>query len=95
MLHGIMTHIIVAHRDSGKRMFNFSEWFGTASSVALINVYNPDSDRGAVAVVRQVSYNLLTDMGFDLLREFWPEIAHKLKLPIRQLTGPPPVWPPH
>lgn len=25
----------------------------------------------------------MTDMGFDVLREFWPEIAHKLRMPFR------------
>jgi hypothetical protein len=26
---------------------------------------------------------LLNDMGYDMFREFWLEIAHKFKLPIR------------
>jgi hypothetical protein len=28
-----------------------------------------------------VSSALIEDMGFDALREFWPEISRKLKLP--------------
>jgi hypothetical protein len=41
-----MSHIIVAHRNSGVAMFNFSEWFGLTSSVALRNLYHPDRLRG-------------------------------------------------
>jgi hypothetical protein len=30
-----------------------------------------------------VGFSVANDMGWDVLREFWPEIAHKLKLPFR------------
>jgi hypothetical protein len=30
-----------------------------------------------------VGISVLTDMGYDMLREFWPEISHKFKLPFR------------
>jgi hypothetical protein len=35
-----------------------------------------------------VGSNVLQDMGFDVLREFWPEISHKFKLPFRDQPGP-------
>jgi hypothetical protein len=28
-------------------------------------------------------------MGFDVLREFWPDIAHKLHMPFRDMREPP------
>lgn len=34
-LHAV-EHAFVAHRDNGKRMFNFSEWLGTTSTVVPI-----------------------------------------------------------
>jgi len=76
-------HAFVAHRDTGARMFNFSEWLGTASFVTLSNVYHPDNQRGFAPASRQVGYNIVQDMGFDVLREFWPEIARKFRLPFR------------
>jgi hypothetical protein len=76
-------HAFVAHRDTGARMFNFSEWLGTASFVTLSNVYHPDNQRGFAPAARQVGYNIVQDMGFDVLREFWPEIARKFRLPFR------------
>ena len=78
-----MEHVVVAHHDNGHRMFNFSEWLGTASEVSLSNVYHPGNQRGFVPVARGMGFSALNDMGFDALREFWPEIAHKFKLPFR------------
>ena len=82
LLHA-MEHALVAQRDNGSRMFNFSEWLGTASAVVLSNTYHPDSQRGFSSAAQRVSYSILQDMGFDVLRELWPEISHKFKLPFR------------
>jgi hypothetical protein len=86
-LHAV-EHAVVAHRDSGKRMFNFSEWLGTASAVVLSNTYHPDNQRGFAPAARSVGYNILQDVGFDVLREFWPEISRKFKLPFRDEPQP-------
>jgi hypothetical protein len=81
-LHAI-DHAFVAHSDNGNRMFNFSEWLGTTSAVSLSNMYHPGNQRGFVPTARGVGFSVLSDMGYDLLREFWPEISHKFKLPFR------------
>lgn len=87
MLHA-MKHALVAHRDNGKEMFNFSEWLGTTSTVVLSNTYHPDNRRGLSPAAQRVGFSILNDMGFDVLREFWPEISRKLKLPFRGETPP-------
>jgi hypothetical protein len=80
-----MSHVVIAHRETdGAPMFNFSEWLGGASAVALSNVYHPDHARGFGPAARRVGYGVTSDVGFDVLREFWPEIAHKFKLPFRE-----------
>jgi hypothetical protein len=79
-----MQHAVVAHRDSGKQMFNYSEWLGTASSAALSNFYHPGNDRGFPPLARQVGFAVLQDMGFDVLREFWPAVARKFRMPFRE-----------
>jgi hypothetical protein len=81
-LHAV-EHAVVAQSDNGNRMFNFSQWLGTASSVALSNTYHPDNQRGFSPAAQRVGYSILQDMGFDVLREFWPEISRKFKLPFR------------
>jgi len=82
LLHA-MEHVVVAQRDDTKRMFNFSEWLGTSSTVVLSNTYHPDNRRGFAPAAERVGYSFLQDMGFDVLREFWPEVSHLLKLPFR------------
>jgi hypothetical protein len=82
LLHAV-EHVVVAQRDDSQRMFNFSEWLGTASAVALSNTYHPDYQRGFAPAAERVGSNILQDMGFDVLREFWPEVSRKFKLPFR------------
>ncbi|HLY93087.1 MAG TPA: hypothetical protein VKQ89_07515 [Candidatus Angelobacter sp.] len=78
-----LTHVFVAHGDSGGKMFNFSEWMGTAASSALSNTYHPGNRRGVGPASERIGFSIGTDMGFDVLREFWPEIIRKFKLPFR------------
>ncbi|HMD08703.1 MAG TPA: hypothetical protein VKH63_14280 [Candidatus Acidoferrum sp.] len=78
-----LEHAVVGHHDDGRAMFNFSEWLGTASAVALSNTYHPDYRRGFSPAAQRVGYSVLQDMGYDVLREFWPEISRKFKLPFR------------
>ena len=78
-----LTHRFVSHTDSGKRMFNFPEWLGTSSTKALSNLYHPGNPRGFGPTAVRVGFSVGNDMAWDVLREFWPEIAHKLKLPFR------------
>jgi len=82
LLHAV-EHAVVAHHDDGKLMFNFSEWLGATSAVVLSNTYHPDNQRGFSAATQRVGYSILQDIGFDVLREFWPEISRKFKLPFR------------
>jgi len=85
LLHAV-DHAFVAHRDNGHRMFNVSEWLGTASVVALSNVYHPGNERGFAPAAIQVGCDIVEDAGFDVLREFWPEMARKFRLPFRAET---------
>jgi hypothetical protein len=78
-----LSHVFVAESDSGRKMFNFSEWLGATSSTALSNTYHPGNSRGLGPASRRVGLGIAGDMGFDVLREFWPEIVHTLKLPFR------------
>jgi hypothetical protein len=84
-----LSHSVVAYREDGATMFNFSQWLGTSSAVALSNVYTPDNRRGFAPAAGRVTYGVANNIGFDVLREFWPEIARKFRLPFRYETVPP------
>jgi hypothetical protein len=91
MAHGPVTkrlmhaagHALVARRVDGTNMPNYSEWLGTVSGATLSNTYHPGKERGVGSVSQRVGYSLIQDLGLDVLREFWPEISRKLKLPFR------------
>jgi len=78
-----LQHRFMATSDSGKPMFNFSEWCGTVSAKTLGNMYHPGNPRGFGPTASRVGFSVANDMAWDVLREFWPEIAHKFKLPFR------------
>lgn len=76
-------HVFVANRENGTHMVNASQWFGSVTVVALSNTYHPDNQRGVAPAAQRIAYGTAQYMSFDVLREFWPEVARKLKLPFR------------
>jgi hypothetical protein len=86
-LHAL-EHSVVAYKEDGTHTFNFTEWLGTTSAVALSNTYHPDNKRGVGPAATRVGYGVAGDVGFDLLREFWPEIARRFRLPFRGPNEP-------
>ena len=89
-----LSHAFVARSDSGHRMFNFSEWLGTVSSTALANTYHPGNRRGVGPAAERIGISIGSDMGFDVLREFWPEVVRTFHLPFRErYHEPPPAAP--
>ena len=87
LLHAL-GHSVIAYRVDGTRMFNCSEWFGTTSAIVLSNTYHPGNRRGFDPAAEAVGESVASDAGFDALREFWPEIARKFKLPFRGSNEP-------
>jgi hypothetical protein len=81
-------HTVLAYREDGTTMFNFSEWLGTASAILLANTYHPDNRRGFGPAAERFGYSVGSDAGFDVLREFWPEVVRKFKLPFRDQSNP-------
>lgn len=83
-----LAHRFVTRGDSGRRMPNYSEWFGTVSSKALSNLYHPGNPRGFGPTASRVGFSVANDMAWDVVREFWPEITHKLRLPFKARREP-------
>jgi hypothetical protein len=76
-------HAAIAYNVDGTEMPNYSLWFAATSSTLLSNVYHPDHRRGFGPAAESVGSGIGEGIGFDVLREFWPEIARKFKLPFR------------
>jgi hypothetical protein len=81
-------HVFVAHGTNGSPMFNYTEWIGTATTVALGSTYHGYNEHGVAPYAEGGAIGIANDAGFDVLREFWPDIVRKLKLPFRTQTQP-------
>lgn len=82
-LYHAVAHIAVAHSDKGGEMPNYANWFATVSAASLSNLYHPGNRRGFSPTAETVGWSFANQAGFLVLREFWPEIAKKFKLPFR------------
>jgi len=83
-LRHVFKQAFVAHSENGRSMFNLSEWAGTISAASLSNLYHPGNKRGFDPTAENVAQSVGSDIGFNVLREFWPEIARKFHLPFRR-----------
>jgi hypothetical protein len=71
-----LTRIFVNYSDSGKRQFNYSEWLGNATGVAISNSYYPDGRNVGDNVTKLLSA-CATDAVSQVLKEFWPDVKRK------------------
>jgi hypothetical protein len=72
-----LTRVMLTHTDSGRTSFNFSEWLGNASAVAISNAYYPDN-RSFGANGTKLLMQVGTDAVSQVLKEFWPDIRRKI-----------------
>ncbi len=71
------TRVFLTKTDSGGTRFNFSEVLGNATGAAISNAYYPDS-RDAAENVEKLGEQIGIDAVSQVLKEFWPDIKHKL-----------------
>jgi hypothetical protein len=71
------SRVVVTRGDSGARQFNFSEIAGNASAAAISTLYYTPSSRNTHAVLDKWALNVGSDAGFNILREFWPDMRQK------------------
>jgi hypothetical protein len=83
-----LAHTVVAKREDGANEFNFCRWLGTTSSTALMQAYHTGGSTGVGPAAEGIAISIAQETGLDVLREFWPEVAHKFKLPFRDQNQP-------
>ena len=71
------TRVFVTHTDAGGMRFNFSEVLGNATGTAISNLYYPD-DHSFADNVQKTGEQIGIDAVSQVLKEFWPDIKHKL-----------------
>lgn len=71
-----LSRVIITDKDGGGHQFDYSEWLGNATGVAISQAYHPDN-----RTARDATELLLEQVGTDaisqVLKEFWPDIKRK------------------
>lgn len=73
-----MSRIWVTRTDAGGTTFNFSEIVGAGASSAISNLYYPAENRTLSKNLSRWSILVGEDTFFNLLKEYWPDIRHKI-----------------
>ncbi len=73
-----LTRVLITKTDSGSDRFNNSEIEGNLVAASLANLYYPPADRSLGDTLQKFGINVLSDAGFNVLREFWPDMKHKV-----------------
>ncbi len=73
------SRVLITRGDSGKQQFNYSHVLATFTASGVANAYYPRDLRGFGNTVTGAGMGLVSDAGMNLLREFWPDIRHKLR----------------
>jgi hypothetical protein len=69
--------IFWTHTDSGGEQFNYSEIVGNSTAVAISTAYYPEG-RDVGSAVSKLGTQIGVDMVGNVLKEFWPDIRHKV-----------------
>jgi hypothetical protein len=73
-----ISRIFVTRTDAGRSAPNVALWSGSLASAAIANAYYPDNERSTGQTFSRAGINVGTQAGFNVLREFWPDIRRKL-----------------
>ncbi len=72
-----LTRVFVVRTDKGRWDFNYSEWLGNGATVAISNLYYPDT-RDVSDNLKKLGVQVGTDAFSQVMKEFWPDIKRKL-----------------
>jgi hypothetical protein len=71
------SRVLVTRADSGAQQFNFSEIVGNGVAAGISAAYYPPSSRHPEEVCEKWALNVGSDAGFNILKEFWPDMRQK------------------
>jgi hypothetical protein len=71
------SRVLVTRGDSGATQFNFSEVVGNGVAASIAAFYYPPSSRHPEEVCEKWALNVGSDAGFNILKEFWPDMRQK------------------
>jgi len=72
-----LTRVMIDRSDKNTPRFNFSEWVGNGTAVAISNLYYPADTRDVADNIEKLGVQVATDAFSNVLKEFWPDIKKK------------------
>jgi hypothetical protein len=85
--------LFITRTDAGGETTNWSGLLGPLGSEAVANTYLPDNERTAGDTFQRYGLDIAGQLGANVLREYWPSIFKKLRMPNLApptMTQPPP-----
>jgi hypothetical protein len=73
-----LSYVLITRSDSGKPMFNFAEFLGTASSSVVEGGLHPEWERSPGADAGRIFISIGSDATWNLMTEFLPDVARHL-----------------
>jgi hypothetical protein len=73
-----ISRIFVTRSDSRQPAPNVALWTGAMASGAIGNAYYPENERSVGQTFSRAGIDVGTQAGFNVLREFWPDIRRQL-----------------
>lgn len=73
-----MTRVLVTRTDAGGERFNNSEIFGNLLAAGISNAYYPAANRSLGDTAVKFGVGVVSDAGFNVLKEFWPDMRHRV-----------------
>jgi hypothetical protein len=77
-----LSRVVLTRNDAGNTELNKSLLLGTVVSYAISNAYYSPAggSTGAGVILANTGISLATVAGFNLFKEYWPNVSRKLKL---------------
>ena len=73
------TATVWGRRDDKTFGFNWAKLLATGVSSGLSNAYYPAENRGTKLTLERMGLSYLSEVGYNALKEFWPDIARRKK----------------
>lgn len=71
------TRILIGRSDNGANTFNTAAVAGAFVAAAVSNAYHPYHNRGVEGTLNRALGHLVSQVGMNILGEFWPDLRRK------------------
>ena len=74
-----VSHTVMVQNDYNRRVFSFGRVTGTLGGSFISRTWHPERQRTVGHALRNAGISIGTEAGWNLLKEFWPDIKRMFK----------------